>query len=177
MYLPGVEDQYITIGKIVNTQGHRGEVRVIPLTDFPQRFSTMNKVHVGHNGKTDLMNVEKTYQHKKFIIIKFMGIEDMNTAETLKGAHLLIPRDELMPLPEDSFYIFDIVGMEVFTEDGRFLGQVRDVLQTGANDVFIVEGVVKRPLLLPALKKVVRNVDMVHKKMIVCLLEGLEELS
>jgi 16S rRNA processing protein RimM len=177
MVLPGVEEQYITIGKIVNTRGHRGEVRVIPLTDFPERFDTMEKAIIDLNGKTMLMNIDKTYPHKKFIIIKFAGIDDMNAAETLKNATILIPRDELMPLPEDTFYVFDIVGMEVFTDDGRRLGQVQDVLQTGANDVFIVEGATTRPLLIPALKKVVRNVDMEQKKMTVCLPEGLEELS
>ncbi|KAF1086648.1 Ribosome maturation factor RimM [Sporotomaculum syntrophicum] len=173
----GAEVQYITIGKIVNTHGHRGEVRVIPLTDFPERFSAMDKALVELNGQIKLMNIEKTYPHKKFIIIKFAGINDMNTAETLKNARLLIPRDEQMPLPEDTFYVFDIVGMEVFTDDRRYLGQVQDVLQTGANDVFIVEGATKRPLLIPALKQVVRNVDMEQKEMTVCLPEGLEELS
>ncbi|WP_347491586.1 ribosome maturation factor RimM [Desulfoscipio sp. XC116] len=172
-----VNEQYITIGKIVNTQGRRGEVRALPLTDFPERFEAMNTAYVGLRGQTNLINIERTYQHKKFIIIKFAGIDDMNAAETLKGASLLIPREELMPLPKDTFYIFDIIGMQVFDSDGRLLGQVKDVLQTGANDVFIVEGVKKRPLLIPALKKVVRNVDMVGKKMTVCLPEGLEELS
>ncbi len=175
--MPGVEEQYITIGKIVNTQGHRGEVRVIPLTDFPERFDAMKKAFLDLNGKTMQMSIEKIYPHKKFIIIKFAGIDDMNAAETLKNATILISRDELMPLPEDTFYIFDIVGMEVFTDGGRRLGQVQDVLQTGANDVFIVEGEGRRPLLIPALKKVVRNVDMEQKKMTVCLPEGLEELS
>ncbi len=175
--LPGTEDQYITIGKIVNTQGRRGEVRVIPLTDFPERFDVMDKVIIDLNGKTMPVNIEKTYPHKKFIIIKFSGFDDMNAAETLKNATLLIPRNELMPLPDDAFYIFDIVGMEVFTDDGRRLGQVRDVLQTGANDVFVVEDGERRPLLIPALKKVVRNVDVEQKKMTVCMLEGLEELS
>ncbi len=175
--LPGAGEQYITIGKIVNTQGHRGDVRVIPLTDFPERFDAMEKALVELNGQTMLMNIERTYPHKKFIVIKFAGIDDMNAAERLKNATLLIHRDELMPLPEDTFYIFDIVGMEVFAGDGRRLGQVRDVLQTGANDVFIVEGATMRPLLIPALKKVVCNVDMEQKKMTVCLPEGLEELS
>lgn len=170
------QEQYITIGKIVNTQGHRGEVRVIPLTDFPERFSAMDKVLVEQSGQIRLMNIEKTYPHKKFIIIKFAGIDDMNAAETLKTAVLLISWAELMPLPEDEFYIFDIVGLEVFTVEGRYLGQVQEVLQTGANDVLVVEGAAQRPLLIPALKQVVRNVDLEQKKMVVCLPEGLEEI-
>jgi len=175
--LLGAEEQYVTIGKIVNTQGHRGEVRLIPLTDFPERFESMDKALLELNGQTMQMKIERTYPHKKFIIIKFAGIDDMNAAERLKSATMLIPKEELMPLPEDTFYIFDIVGMEVFTEDGRWLGQVKDVLQTGANDVFIVEGATARPLLIPALKKVICQVDMGQKKMTVCLPEGLEDLS
>jgi len=173
----GAEEQYVTIGKVVNTQGHRGEVRLIPLTDFPERFESMENALLELNGQTMQMKIEKTHPHKKFIIIKFVGINDMNAAERLKSAIMLIPREELMPLPEDTFYIFDIVGMEVFTGDGRWLGQVKDVLQTGANDVFIVEGATTRPLLIPALKKVICQVDMEQQKMIVCLPEGLEDLS
>lgn len=167
--------KFITIGKIVNTQGHRGEVRVIPLTDFPERFSNMEKVCMERDGRLEMRNIEKTYFHKKFIIIKFEGVDDMNAAEMMKNTQLLIPKDELMPLPEDSFYIFDIVDMEVFTVQGRLLGQVREVLQTGANDVYVVEGSTRRPLLIPALKKVVLSVDKVGKKMIVELPEGLED--
>lgn len=170
-------DQYITIGKVINTHGRRGEVRVLPLTDFPERFDAMQKVRVQGPEKNVCLGIEKSYQHKKFIILKLAGIEDMNAAEALKGSPLLITRAELMPLPEDSFYIFDIVGLEVYAEDGRWLGQVQEVLQTGANDVLIVQGKSPRPLLIPALKQVVRSVDKEQGKIIVCLPEGLEELS
>lgn len=170
-------NKFIAIGKIVNTQGNRGEVRVIPLTDFPERFAGTERVYLQQNGRFETRLVEKTYQHKKFIIVKLAGVDDMNAGEALKGALVMIPREELMPLPEDTFYIFDIVGLEVVTTEGRFLGHVKEVLQTGANDVYVVERNARRPLLIPALKKVVHRVDTVEKMMIVELPEGLEEIQ
>ena len=103
-------DGYITIGKIVNTQGHRGELRVIPTTDFPERFKTMDRVHLNQNGQLAVFEVERAYPHKSFFVLKFRGIDDMSSAETLKGSNLLIPKEELMPLPDNTFYIFDIIG-------------------------------------------------------------------
>ena len=168
--------QYITIGKIVNTQGRNGDMRVIPLTDFPERFAAMDEVLVELQGVRKAYKIERTYSHKTFIIIKFAGIDDINDGEKLKNALLVIPEEELTPLPENSFYIFDIVGMHVYTQEGRHLGEISQVLQTGANDVFIVESESRRPLLIPALKEVVRRVDQQSKRMTVCLPEGLEEI-
>ena len=174
--MSGTDQQYITIGKVVNTQGYRGEVRVIPLTDFPERFDDMKSVLLEQNGRVEKRSLEKTYQHGKFIIFKFTGVDDMDTAETLKNATLLITREELTPLPAGSYYIFDLVGLQVFTTEGRHLGKVTDVIQTGANDVYTVEGVTKRPLLIPALKQVVREINIRSDKMVVELPAGLEEI-
>mgnify|MGYP000224076946 CR=1 FL=1 len=168
--------QYITIGKIVNTQGHKGEVRVMPLTDFPERFAGMREVLVEREGRRRSYVIEQVYRHKKFIIIKFAGVNDMSAAAALKGAALVVARNELVDLPEDTYYIFEIVGLRVYTAEGRYLGRVSDVLQTGANDVYVVEGAGRRrPLLIPALKQVVRSIDAAGGKMIVRLPEGLEE--
>ncbi|MBF7083596.1 16S rRNA processing protein RimM [Desulfallas sp. Bu1-1] len=173
--MAGDAGQLIAVGKVVNTHGHRGEVRVLPLTDYPERFTRMERVYLEKRCRLEQHAIEKVYFHKKFVIVKFTGVDDMNAAEALKDALLMVTREELVPLPEDTYYIFDIIGLEVFTVEGRFLGRVQDVLQTGANDVYVVEGASPRPLLVPALKKVVRGVDMEHGKMIVELPEGLEE--
>lgn len=165
----------ITVGEIVNTQGNRGEVRVLPLTDFPERFKNMKKVRLQKDGRIDYYLIEKVYAHKKFMVFKFAGVNDMDIAETLKGALIMVTREELMPLPEHTYYIFDLIDLKVFNQTGRFLGQVTDVLQTGANDVYVVEGVSERPLLIPALKSVVQKIDLKEGQMIVELLEGLEE--
>lgn len=168
-------DELIAIGKIVNTQGHRGEVRVLPLTDFPERFQGMEKVRLYREGWTADYSIAKTYAHKKFIIMKLAGVDDMDLAETLKGALIMVTREELMPLPEHTYYIFDLVGLKVFTLDGRYLGQVTEVISTGANDVYQVEGVTRRPLLIPALKSVVHKIDLEAGQMVVELPAGLED--
>ena len=166
-----MQETLITIGKIVNTQGHRGMLRIFPLTDFPDRFLEMKEVLVELGGKVTPYHIEEASLYKKYILIKFKEILDMNMAERLKGSLLKVPRQELKPLPEDSFYIFDIVGLKVYDTGGNLLGQVGDIIQTGANDVYVVDREGGKPLLIPALKKVVREVDVPGGRMTVDMLE------
>jgi len=168
--------RYVTVGKIVNTHGNRGMLRVMPLTDFPDRFYNMDAILALRDNTRRTLHIEKVFNHKRFIVIKFREIPDMNEAEKLKGAYLQIYRDQLTELPEDTFYIFQIVGCKVFTTEEKFLGKVTDVIQTGANDVYVVEREDKRkPLLIPALKSVVRNVSLKAGRIDVTLPEGLED--
>ncbi len=169
------EKQYITVGIIVNTRGHRGEVKVLPMTDFPERFAGMNSIILEMQGRFEELKIEKTYLHGKFVIIKFAGVDDMNAARNLKKGVLKVKREDLVPLPEGSYYIFDVIGLEVYTLEGRHLGKVTDVLQTGANDVYQVEGGNSKPILIPALKSVVKDINIAEGKMLVELPEGLEE--
>jgi 16S rRNA processing protein RimM len=168
-------EEYIRIGKILGTQGNRGAVRVLPLTDYPERFLKMSRVKVKLKEDRHDFQIEAVNEHKKFLIIKFRGIDDMNAAEQLRGGYLEITRDQLIPLPEGSFYIFEIIGLKVYNLAGAYLGHVTDVLQTGANDVYVVE-TGGRPLLVPALKQVVREIDLSGRRMRVELPEGLMEL-
>lgn len=167
-------EAYIRIGKILKPQGNRGALRVLPLTDFPERFQKMQRVRVLTGGTRRELLIENAYPYKKFIIMKFKQVEDMNSAEALKGGYLEVPREELVDLPEDSFYIFDIVGLKVYDSSGKYLGEITDVLQTGANDVYVAENGGK-PLLIPALKQVVRKIDLTGGRMLVELPEGLLE--
>lgn len=167
--------EYITIGKIVKTQGHRGAVRVLPLTDFPERFENMEEVLVYFNGQRKSYHIEETGRHKKFVIIKFKEVPDMNAAEAIKGALLQVARKQLVPLPEDTYYIFDIIGLDVFTNKGEWLGKITDVLITGANDVYVVEQGQNHPLLVPALKNVVREINFAQRQMVVDLPPGLRD--
>jgi len=168
--------EYINIGKIVGIFGNLGQVRIFPLTDFPERFLTMKEVLILSHGERKAFQIKKAYSYKKYMIIQFEEVTDMNTAESLKGAFLQITRQELTLLPEDSFYIFDLIGLEVFNEEGSHLGIIEDVIQTGANDVYVVSSSEKkRPLLIPALKQVVRQVDLKNQRMVVELLPGLDE--
>lgn len=157
---------YIRIGKILSTQGNRGALRVLPLTDFPERFQKMTHVQVAINDLLRELNIEDARFHKKYVIIKFKEIQDMNAACDLKGGYLVVTRDELMPLPKDNFYIFDLIGLEVFELDGVRLGIITDIIKTGSNDVYVVETGAK-PLLIPALKQVVQEIDLDGRRMVV----------
>lgn len=168
-------EKYITIGKILNTQGHKGAVRVLPLTDYPERFKKMKRVKVFVKDSRREYSIEKSYPYKSFIIIKFKEVASMKEAEELKGGFLEITREELVPLSGDRFYIFDIVGLKIYDGSGKYLGEIAEVLQTGANDVYVVETGGK-PLLVPALKQVVKKVDLEGRRMVVELPEGLAEL-
>jgi len=154
----------ISVGKIVAPHGVRGDVRVIPLTDFPERFNLLKKVRLS-GGK--LVEIEKVRYHKQFVLLKFCGLDNKNDVEPLRGQLLLIPREELMPLPEGHYYIFDIIGLSVYNQEQEKLGVVTDVLQTGSNDVYVIESPGKPPLLIPALKTVVLKVDIAGGYMVV----------
>jgi len=167
-----VSDEFIAIGKILKTQGNRGAVRVLPLTDFPDRFKELKKINVSIKGDRLIMNIEEVMQRPKYIIVKFKGINDMNAAEGIKGGVLEITRAELVPLPEGSYYIFDIVGLSVYGSGGERFGEITEVLRTGANDVYIVDTGGK-PLLIPALRQVVKEIDLTGRRMVVDLPEGL----
>ncbi|OPX86711.1 MAG: Ribosome maturation factor RimM [Pelotomaculum sp. PtaB.Bin104] len=168
-------EEYIHIGKILNTQGNRGAVRILPLTDYPERFQQMERVNVLTNGSLRQLNIENSYSHKKFIILQFKEIQDMNAAEELKGGLLVVTRKELMPLEEGTFYIFDLIGIAVYDCSGNYLGKITDVIQTGSNDVYVVETGAK-PILIPALKKVVKDTNLAGRRMVVELPEGLLDL-
>lgn len=165
-------DDYIAVGKIVKTQGRAGAVRVLPLTDYPQRFKAKSRVYVSLKGSRRLMNIEESVMRQKYVIIKFKEVPDMNAAEEIKGGILEITREELHPLPENTYYIFDIIGLNVRDLNRGSLGRISDVLQTGSNDVYVVE-TGAMPVLIPALKQVVKEIDLPGRSMVVDLPEGL----
>ncbi|AUS96470.1 16S rRNA processing protein RimM [Clostridium thermosuccinogenes] len=166
--------QYLDVGKIINTHGVRGEVKVFPLTDDPQRFKKLKWVYIERQSSLDKLNIEGVKFFKNLVIIKFEGIDDANSAETLKNLSLKVDREHAVKLPKDTYFIADIIGCEVFEEDTR-LGIVEDVLQTGSNDVYVVKRENKRDILIPALKSVVTEVSIPDRKIKVVLPEGLKE--
>ncbi|MFZ5596300.1 MAG: ribosome maturation factor RimM [Bacillota bacterium] len=149
----------IAVGKIVGTHGNRGLLKVLPLTDYPDRFWDMKSVTLELGGKQHTYTVAGVSRHRGHILLGLGEVSDMNGAEKLRGAMIMVARDELTPLPVDSYYIFDIIGLQVYTPEGRRLGVVEDVIRTGANDVYVVNAGGKEQLLIPALKEVVTKVD------------------
>jgi len=164
--------ELFSIGKIVAPHGVRGDVRIIPMTDFPQRFYDLKEVYLDDHGQ--LAAIENVRPHQNFFLIKLFGYNCMDSAATLRGKFLKVRRDQLVSLPEGHYYIFDIIGLRAFTEDGDFLGEITDVLETGSNDVYVVnqkEEISKTPLLIPALKEVVKKIDIENSQVIVRLQE------
>ena len=147
----------IIIGKLGKTRGLKGELKIIPLTDFEGRFDGLTKIFVG--GK--LMKVESVNHIGDEIFIKFAGVDNRESAKTLTNKFLTLPRSQAAPLDEGEFYTFDIIGCEVFADE-KNLGVVTAVLKTGSNDVFQVKG--DKEILIPALKGVVKKIDVANKK-------------
>lgn len=160
----------IAVGKVIAPHGVRGELRIMPLTDFPNRFELLSSLLLEDEKSLTIAQVR---YHKQYVLLKFKGLDSRNDIEWLSGKILYIPRDQVMPLPEGQYYQFDLLGLEVFTEDEQVLGKLTDILETGSNDVYVVEQEQpgSKPLLIPALKKVVKKIDLENKKMIVVLQE------
>jgi len=165
----------ISVGEIVNTHGIKGEVKVRILTDYPERFKKDGVFLLEKNSQISELTVENVKPLKNFLIIKFYEIDDIDHAETFKGELLKIPLNQLKELDKDTYYIFDIIGMEVFTEEGLLLGNVKNIFQTGSNDVYLVAGQSKE-YLIPALKQVVKNIDKEAQKITIKPLDGLLDL-
>ena len=163
-----MSDNRLTIGKIIAPQGVRGEVRVMPLTDFPERFKQL-KIALLDDGTS--LPVESVRYHQQVVLLKFRGLDNRNAIEHLKNKLIKVEREDLIPLPEGHYHIFDIIGLSVYNEQEECLGKISDVLQTGSNDVYIVEQKDKPPLLIPGLKTVVLTIDIANSKMIVKLQE------
>ncbi|HOM02725.1 MAG TPA: ribosome maturation factor RimM [Acetivibrio sp.] len=167
--------QYLQIGKIVNTHGVKGEVRAIPLTDNPLRFNKLKWAYVSKEMSDEMQkfDIVSVKHHKNFVIIKFSGIDDMNAAEKLKEHFVIIDRKDAVKLPKDTFFICDLINMNVFDLEGKKLGVLVNVLSTGSNDVYVVRDENKKEILIPALKSVVKEVCLEESRMVVDLPQGL----
>ena len=154
----------IAIGRIVAPHGVRGELRVAVLTEFPERFLDMKRVLVEGKGE---MTVTGVRTHQDIILMTLAEVKDRDAASALRGRLLQVTRAELMPLPEGQFYVFDLVGVKVFDEAGQELGVLEEVLQPGANDVYLIRRTDGSELLLPDLRSVVLTVDMPGRRMVV----------
>ena len=165
------------VGQIVKPQGIRGEVKVRPITDDPDRFYDLDRVAVQDekSGAYTFYPVQTVRVHEGFVYIKLKGIEDRNAAETLRDRYLHIDRSQAVKLPEGRYFIVDLEGCAVFDEQGAALGTLDEVIQTGANDVYMIKGE-KVSYMLPALKQWIESVDIESQKIVVKR-EGLLEVD
>ncbi len=165
-------EQFLQVGVISSTHGIRGEVKVFPTTDDAARFKKLKKVLLDTDREQVELEIQSVKFFKQFVILKFKGIDNINDIEKYKGKSLLVPREDGVPLGRDEYYIADMIGMEVFAGDERF-GVIKDVMETGANEVYIIDSDMHGEVLIPAIRQCVIDVDVEDKKMQIRLMDGL----
>lgn len=164
--------EYIKVGKIVNTHGVKGCMKCVPLTDDMERFDELEYIYTEKDNVK--RKIKDVWYRKNMVYIMLEDIDDMNTAESFKDTFISIFEDQLRELPEDSYYLFDLEGMEVYSDEGEYLGKINIIYQTGANDVYEIINE-NKSFLIPAVKEVVKKVDIENKKMVINVIEGLLE--
>ena len=164
--------EYIQVGKIVNTHGIRGDVKVLPLTDDVKRFEDLKYVYLGDE-KLKLEIIKVGYV-KGNVLLRFKHMENINDIEKFRNLEVWIDEKDKVELPKGSYFLHDILELEVYLEDNTHIGTVKDILQPGANDVYVVKNG-KKEYLIPAIKNVVKEINLAKKKMIIDPLEGMLE--
>ena len=165
--------EYLEIGQIVNTFGVKGMVKVNPFTDDITRFDKLKKVYICKKASMEEVEIEEVKYHKNMVLLKIKGINDMNQAEKCKGLYLKIHRKDAIKLPKDTYFIADLLGLEVYTDEGVLLGKVDDIYNTGSNDIYVVKDELGKQVLLPGIKEVLKDINLSKEKIIVHLIKGL----
>lgn len=163
----------LEIGQIVNTFGIKGEIKISPFTDDIRRFDDLEDVYVRTKKETKLYKVENVKYHKNMVLMKLEGINTLEQAEMLRNAFLEVDREHAVPLKEGTYFIADLIGLDVYTDEEKLLGKVEDIYNTGANDIYVVKDELGKQILLPGTKEVIKRVDLEKEKIIVHLIPGL----
>lgn len=166
-------EDLLKVGVITTTHGVRGEVKVYPTTDEPERFLELDYVLLDTGRELRKFEIKNVKFFKNLVILKFKGVDNINDIEKYKGRDLWIPREEGQELEEDEYYIADLLGMSVVLEDGQEFGTLKDVMETGANDVYIIDSAEHGEVLLPAIKECILDVDLEKNVMTIHLMKGL----
>lgn len=165
--------EYLEIGQIVTTNGIKGFVKVNPFTDNIKRFEELKTIYIDYKKELLEYEIEEVRYHKNQVILKLKNIDSIEVAEKYRNCYLKIKRKDAVELPEDTYFIADLIGINVFDENMNQLGNIVDIFPTGSNDVYVVKDNLGKQILLPAIKDVIKNVDIENKIVTVHLLEGL----
>ncbi len=168
--------EYITIGKVANTHGVKGDLKIYPTTDDVNRFKKLKSVYVEHKGKKETLTIKGVRFHKNLVILTTEEIKDVDKALTYKNDALLVSMDDAVPLEENEHFIFQLIGLEAREENGTVLGKLTNVLQTGAHDVYVIDDGSKNGLMVPATMSFVPEVHVEEGYLVVKLIEGLKGL-
>mgnify|MGYP000200056766 FL=1 len=166
-------EEYFEIGQIVNTSGLKGVMKVKPFTDDITKFSNLKTIYVSIKKELKEFEIEQARFSKNMVFLKLKGIDTVEQAEDYRNLYLKIKRNKDEKLEKDSYYIVDILGCKIITDEGKELGNIADVFSTGSNDVYVVKDELGKQVLLPAIKDVIKKVDISNKVITVHLLEGL----
>ena len=169
-------EAFLQVGVITATHGIRGEVKVFPTTDDPERFLDLETVYLDTGREKKLLTISSVKFFKQFVILKFKEFDNINDVEPFRKKSLLVTREQAVPLEEDEYFIADLIGLRVITDEDKVLGELTDVLETGANDVYQVTDENGKEILLPAIKDCILSVDLEKGEMKVHILEGLLDL-
>lgn len=166
-------EDLLQVGVITQTHGIRGEVKVFPTTDDAGRFQELKQVILDTGKETLSLEIENVKYIKQFVILKFKGYDNINDIERYKRCALLIERSDAVPLEEDEYFVADMIGMKVLTDQGEEFGILKDVMETGANDVYVIEHPSKGEVLVPAIKECILDVDIPGGQMKIHVMDGL----
>ena len=166
-------EEYFEIGQIVNTHGVRGNVKIKPFTDDIRRFDKLKTIYISQKNELIEFVIQEVKYSKNSVLLKLEGIDTVEEAENYRNCYVKINRKNAVKLEKDSYFIADLLNCEVFTENGDMLGKIDDVFSTGSNDVYVVKDELGKQILIPAIKSVVKHVDIENKKITINLIEGL----
>ena len=165
--------EYLEIGQIVNTNGLKGMLKVRPLTDDLTRFDDLETVYIDMHKELIEFKVQEVRYSKNMVLLKLEGIDDIDEAEKFRNLYIKINREDAVDLDENSYFIVDIIGSQVYTEKDELLGKITEVLELKSNDVYVVKNAEGKEILLPAIEDVIKNIDIENKKVIIHLMDGL----
>lgn len=168
-----MKQEYFEIGQIVNTFGIKGFVKVNPFTDDLDRFEELKSVFIVKNKELINFEIEEVKYQKHVVLIKFKGINDINMAEKYKGCYIKINRKDARKLPKDTYFIADLIGLNVYDEDGNLLGKLEDIYNNKSHDIYVVKNDLGKQILLPSTKEVIKQINIDENKIIVKLIDGL----
>ena len=165
--------EYLELGQIVNVRGLKGEVKLNSFAEDDAVFETLKTVFLKRKNEMIEKQIEKVGYTKNQVVLKFKDCNSIDEAEALRNTYLLVKREDLDELPEGVYYLADLIGLDVYTDEGELLGKVDDIYSTGANDIYVVKNEEGKEKLLPGIDEVIKNIDIDSGKITVNLLEGL----
>ena len=166
-------EDLLRVGVIANKHGIRGEVKVFPTTDEKERFKDLKKVILDMGKEQKVLEIQSVRFFKNLVILKFKGIDNINDIEMYKGKDLLVTREDAVPLEEGEYFIADLLDLDVYSDEDEKIGVLYDVMQTGANDVYVVKTEEGKEILLPAIDECILDIDLEESRMTVHIMEGL----